>query len=257
MGHTREVWLSWAASAARLGMGVKVVGRTKQPERLLQLYEFEGCPYCRKVRDALTALDLDAMIYPCPKGGETFRARVKELGGKLQFPFLVDPNTGRQMYESDDIVRYLFATYGEGAKPGVAFGKPMDASSFLASAFRLGKGTYKVAARMPAKPLELWGFEESPFSRIARETLCELEIPYVLHNVGKGANIDWLLPKLRKRFAPDAPMTTENRRRFVARSGMMQVPFLVDPNTGVEMFESAAIRKYLLDTYALGRAVDV
>ena len=31
----------------------------------------------------------------------------------------------------------------------------------------------------------------------------------------------------------------------------MQVPYLVDPNTGVSMFESADIRRYLYDTYAL------
>jgi len=31
----------------------------------------------------------------------------------------------------------------------------------------------------------------------------------------------------------------------------MQVPFLVDPNTGVAMFESAEIVKYLDQTYAL------
>jgi glutathione S-transferase len=29
------------------------------------------------------------------------------------------------------------------------------------------------------------------------------------------------------------------------------VPYLVDPNTGVRMFESADIRRYLYDSYAL------
>ena len=31
----------------------------------------------------------------------------------------------------------------------------------------------------------------------------------------------------------------------------MQVPYLLDPNTGAQMFESAEIRDYLYDTYAL------
>jgi glutathione S-transferase len=31
----------------------------------------------------------------------------------------------------------------------------------------------------------------------------------------------------------------------------MQVPFLHDPNTGVEMFESAEIVAYLNETYAI------
>ena len=38
-----------------------------------------------------------------------------ELGGKQRFPFLVDPNTGQQMYESDDIIQYLFATCVQGS----------------------------------------------------------------------------------------------------------------------------------------------
>lgn len=33
-------------------------------------------------------------------------------GGKMQVPYLVDPNTGAALYESDDIVAYLHTTYG-------------------------------------------------------------------------------------------------------------------------------------------------
>ena len=32
--------------------------------------------------------------------------------GKMMVPFLTDPNTGREMFESADIVRYLNQTYG-------------------------------------------------------------------------------------------------------------------------------------------------
>ena len=38
-------------------------------------------------------------------------------------------------------------------------------------------------------------------------------------------------------------------RQLLQRAGRVQLPYLVDPNTGTEMFESAAIRRYLLDTY--------
>jgi len=51
---------------------------------------------------------LDVIFYPTPRNGPNFRPRAKELGGKTTFPFLVDPNTGASMYESDDIIRYLF-----------------------------------------------------------------------------------------------------------------------------------------------------
>ena len=61
-----------------------------------------------------------------------------------------------------------------------------------------------------------------------REKLCSLEIPYVLHNVGRGS---------------------PGRDAFVKRSGLMQVPWLHDPNTATEMFESADIVAYLEETY--------
>ena len=37
-----------------------------------------------------------------------------QLSGKAQFPFMVDPNTGRSMLESDNIISYLWSTYGDG-----------------------------------------------------------------------------------------------------------------------------------------------
>lgn len=39
-----------------------------------------------------------------------------EMGGQSQFPYMVDPNTKTSMYESDDIISYLFESYGEGSK---------------------------------------------------------------------------------------------------------------------------------------------
>ena len=85
-----------------------------------------------------------------------------------------------------------------------------------------------LALKEPAQPLELWSFEASPYCRIAREALCQLELPYILHNVGKNS---------------------PSRPAFVARSGKMMVPYLADPNTGKELFESAEIATYLHSTY--------
>ena len=53
-----------------------------------------GSGYRAQVREALTLLDLDVLIYPCPKGGPTYRPKAQQMSGKAQFPFLVDPNTG-------------------------------------------------------------------------------------------------------------------------------------------------------------------
>ena len=230
MNRALDVATSCFATLARVPSGMTVGELGPRPEQPLELYEFEACPYCRKVREALTMLDLEAMVYPCPKNGPRFRKEVLAKGGKAQFPYLVDPNTGKTMYESDDIVAYLYKTYGDGQVPVyLSLGPLTTLGASLASAFRLGRGQGYRPARAPKKPLELYSFEISPFSRIVREALCTLEIPYLLHNVGKKS---------------------PSRPAFEKRSGKMMVPYLVDPNTDTRMFESADIVAYLERTYA-------
>jgi glutathione S-transferase len=224
-----DIASSHAASALRLGAGWFARPARRKPERLLELYDFEACPYCRRVREALSEFDLDATIFPCPKGGTRFRPKVLELGGKTLFPFLVDPNTARAMHESEDIVRYLRETYDAPASP-LWMGALSTLGGSVAAGVRGVHGFRARPSRAPERPLELWSFEASPYSRLAREALCELEIPYVLHNVARGSAA---------------------RRAFVARSGKMMVPYLADPNTGREMFESADIVRYLNETYSL------
>lgn len=222
----------------------------RQPEKLLELYEFEGCPYCRLVREALTELDLDARIYPCPKGGTRFRPTAKQLGGKLLFPFLVDPNTGRQLHESADIVDYLRETYADRRTRKSGLDRRLKvASSSLASAARPGRGLRARPSKAPAQPLELYSFEASPFSRLVREALCELELPYTLRSTGKGAWTDMGPASFRDKLFKGPKETGRNRIALAARTGHVQVPYLIDPNTGTEMFESAAILRYLDRTY--------
>lgn len=84
--------------------------------------------------------------------------------------------------------------------------------------------------RAPEQPLLLYSFEASPYCRIVREVLSELELPHQLVNVGKRSAA---------------------RPAFRERSGRMMVPWLHDPNTGTEMFESAEIVRYLERTYAV------
>ncbi len=223
-----DVATSLAATLARGAAGLSVGPIGKRPERDLILYEFESCPYCRKVREALTVLDLGAEVRPCPKGGHRYRDEVVARGGKAQFPYLVDPNTGKEMYESDEIVQYLFAEYGDGPVPFGLTGVLPVLSGSLASGLRLGAGTNVEPSTPPDRPLELWSFEASPFCRIVREKLCTLEMPYRLHNVGKGS---------------------PGRPDFKLRSGKMQVPYLFDPNTDRSLFESADIVAYLDRTY--------
>ena len=45
------------------------VSKFARPQIQLELYEFEGCPFCKKVREAVIWLDLDVLFYPCPVHG--------------------------------------------------------------------------------------------------------------------------------------------------------------------------------------------
>lgn len=244
---------SLAATMLRGGLGVVARPVEQRPPLLFELYEFEGCPFCRLVREALTELDLDAIVYPCPKGGSRYRPRVLELGGKLQFPFFVDPNTGRSMYESADIIAYLFETYGSGKLPlhWQWIGLQQVASGFAglprASAGRRAAGHR--SERAPEQPLELFSFESSPFARLVRERLCELELPYVLRSCGRSTARDWLPPQVRDALKIEAQPVTVNRRALETRAGRISIPYLVDPNNGVEMGESRQILDYLDETY--------
>jgi glutathione S-transferase len=230
MHRALDITLSIAATLARGANGRRVGSVGARPARPLELYDFEACPYCRKVREALTILDLDAIVYPCPKGGPRFRERVKERGGRAMFPYLVDPNTEVAMYESDDIVAYLFREYGDGQVPlALRLGPITLLSGSLASALRATRGMRYQPATQPDELLELYSFEASPFCRIVRECLTSLELPYRLHNVAPGS---------------------AGREAFKERSGKTMVPYLVDPNAGIEMFESADIVRHLEGSYA-------
>ena len=81
------------------------------------------------------------------------------------------------------------------------------------------------------QPLQLWGYEPSPFVRPVREKLCALCLPHTLVPTARGS---------------------ANRDALVRKTGVQfQVPYLVDPNTGVELFESPEIVEYLEAVYTV------
>ena len=57
---------------------------------------------------------LDPVVLSVSCKRKRFREFVQETGGKAQFPYLIDENTGVKMYESDDIIEYLYENYGPG-----------------------------------------------------------------------------------------------------------------------------------------------
>jgi len=229
---------SFVATIIRLfsGWSVKRSYMGDRPGKYLKLYEYEGDPNSRLVREALTMLDLDCIILPCPKGSKRFRAEAIRIGGKEKFPLLVDENNDRKLYGARNIVPYLFRTYGNGNIP-LVFRLPfVTLCSFFASLVRGFAGVRRKKGirdmtNIDPTSIELYAYEASPHCRLVREVLSEMEIPYLLHNVGKRS------PK---------------RKQFVERSGRMMVPFLVDSNTdkgSQGLFESCDIMKYLCKTY--------
>ncbi|KAG6554995.1 hypothetical protein Mapa_003580 [Marchantia paleacea] len=176
-----ETTTSGIASLARLPWGSKVNaevvaerGETGQPPQLLQLYEFEACPFCRRVREALTELDLSAEVYPCPKGSLKHREFVKRNGGQEQFPYLIDPNTGASMFESSEIVSYLFKQYGGGRKPSPGLLESTLVTGWVPTILRAGRGMMlytKASSDTPSQKLELYSYENNQFARLVRETL--------------------------------------------------------------------------------------
>jgi glutathione S-transferase len=79
-------------------------------------------------------------------------------------------------------------------------------------------------------PLELWGYETSPFVRPVREKLGSLCLPHIMVSCSRGS---------------------ANRDKMVEMTGRFQVPYLVDPNTGISLYESTEIEKYLEAVYTV------
>ncbi|MED5433172.1 MAG: glutathione S-transferase N-terminal domain-containing protein, partial [Pseudomonadota bacterium] len=92
-------------------------------------------------------------------------------------------------------------------------------------------------------------FEASPYARLVRERLTELQLPYRLYQCGRDQWQDWVLPPVRRRLMDDYTPSQRNRVALMKRAGRIAIPYLVDPNTGTELFESADILTYLDQTY--------
>ena len=221
VNHQFKVLQSVVATLIEGGRGVMGTPQPNQPSKPLKLYEFEGSPFCRRVREVITMLNLDVEIYPCPKGGQKYRQIVKEKGGKKQFPFLIDENTGDQLYESQEIIHHLFKHYGKTGKTPKKFSHypKLPYVSALASLANAARGVWinkKIVNRAaPEQLLELWSFEGSPYTRLVREVLTELEIPYILHNVAKERWQDIGPANLRLKPGQYIPLPNGKREKVV------------------------------------------
>ena len=97
---------------------------------------------------------------------------------------------------------------------------------------RLGRGSKRRdTGTPPEKPLVYWGYEASPFCKVVREVLNELEIPHVQRTCARGSS---------------------KRQELLNKKGICQVPFIEDPNNeqpDFNLFESTEIISYLEKRY--------
>lgn len=208
------------ATALRFGAGGRAGAAGPRPTGALELYEFEACPFCRKVREALVWLDLDALVHPCPRGGTRFRA---EHGPP--YPLLID--NGVEIRESSVIVQHLAAHYGQSHVPWVMRAGPLtDITCGLAS---LALPRLRVKpSRAPTRPPELFADETSAAARAVRGWLCALEIPYRWRTCGRGS------AKLAE---------------LSARTGRADLPALLDQEAGSDVRGADAVIAHLRQTY--------
>lgn len=237
---------SWHALSSRLLVywtgrrGARVEATAVAAAQPLVLYEYNGCPFCQRVRAVISELDLDVRVYPCPRvtvkayaqaGESRYRPEVKAKSGQLMFPYLEDPNTGTGLSDSAAIIAYLLDTYGGGA-PARSFSS-LPISKLMLRSLRLSLyfGVLRVPSRLPDEPLVVYGAQGHPGAIIVFDALSCLEVPYLWKACALGS----------RKAAERASMVGEGAALC-----------LHDPNTGFVSGKPAAIARYLYKTYQVG-----
>lgn len=84
----------------------------------LSLYKFAGCPYCSRVEMAVKDLGLDIEQRDVRQSADHAKA-LKEATGRTTVPVLrTDSGDATEwLPESADIVKHLYAVYGDGKQP--------------------------------------------------------------------------------------------------------------------------------------------
>lgn len=221
------------------GFGFRLLETSKsekypKPEMPLVLFETQNHPGCRVVRETISVLDLDCLVYPCPSGGPSWESKTAQYKAatKNGLPGFFDPNSGVILSgDAGEIVDYLFRTYGNNKVPFLLQpNKISDLTLSRALSTRNDAGNHfkGIEQNIEKDPIVLWAYEASPFCVIVKEALNELAIPYIQRSCARGS------PKRQELF--------EKRNHF-------QVPYIEDPNEECAMFESKAIVAYLNNKY--------
>lgn len=100
---------AWPGTLGLLRDSSSVLASCSRPTSPIVIYEYEASPFCRKVREACVMLDLTVEYRPTPgaRSGWSDNMALKTKG-KRTVPYMEDG--GIKMFESDDIINYLFDT---------------------------------------------------------------------------------------------------------------------------------------------------
>lgn len=214
-----------------------ILNEANRPIDRIVLYDNESSPQCKRVREMMNLLDITYEVRP------TF-TDIEKL------PYIIDANINsgiiddEQTISGDDaIITHLLQEYGP---PSSTFDRkalwPIEFKQFaivtsqlsiLLRGNNVGSKTQQSNARPDngnMKPIEFWSYECSPFVRPVKEKLSSLGLPFIVVSCSRGS---------------------VNRDRMVAKTGRFQVPYVEDPNTGIEMYESAEIADYLETVYTV------
>ena len=226
-------------------------GHANLPPLPLILYENESDADSKLVREACSMLSLVVTMYPMPVNGPRYRNKINPndfidskspsvSSNDSKFPYFYDPNTSVKLAGSRLIIDYLFTKYGPPGQPvpdilqqpttGVNF--PRLAASLGVSVIVNNAGGTYIDSNLPSnvQPITLYAYEGSPFCKVVRETLCAYEIPHTIYYTPRGS---------------------VNRQRLYDQTKRFQVPFIQDPNTGIDLFESEAIVEYIKKQYGI------
>ena len=222
-----------AKKAIGLYSGVKCIPNVSsypKPKKPIVIYDDEKSATCRKVREACSMLDLIVEYRPCPGATAGFTDTLKAASlGKDDIPFMFDSNPQMfkpALYGSTDIINHLFNTYGPGEKA-----IPSSLKGGSGNGVARGTGSSNKKARFDNKtmrPIQLYGWEGASYVKPVRECLNSLGLAHIMINCAEGSS---------------------NRKSLESVAKTFQVPYIIDPNTGVKMFESKEIVTFLTKTY--------
>ena len=99
--------LNFIFAPTKLKRTVELQQKIDQETQNLQLYQFQACPFCVKVRRALRRNSLNILLVDAKKSLN--KQKLAEQGGQIKVPCLRIEEKGKVtwMYESSDIISYL------------------------------------------------------------------------------------------------------------------------------------------------------